>query len=365
MTTLTMPPDIVIRPAGVWNSRAPFHDFVEDHKRIGRGYAMTVVAALRIKRDLGATGEALTSIRQYFAPVMGPPKKRRPVDRRATAAWGAYRDALGKAPATKVAYQPVLEDVLQDLESVVTIVREGVVIKCIALFESYFQCWTLNYLLAKLERQELWSNEERLLATRLSPVHGHGAVPGLSMMLRCVPEARRGLRLLPPFFTRPLAGGQMAIADPPALNALAALEFWAGVRNRLVHRSGWISSSFWKQHGKFWSLLLGRYEHIPALKHGRRISLFHEVVVDVQRTTYRCALWLSDYLEAFSAGKRGHMFAPGPRQEGPLPEELVRAPSPPLLLDGDYTPSYRWVTDENFRQQWVSDNARSAGLLQT
>src|SRR5690606_26292245 len=94
---------------------------------------------------------------------------------------------------------PTVSDVLGDVENVVVGVRGATLLRLVSLFESFLQCWALNYLLDKLERGVLWTNEDRILALKLSPVHSIEPEPSGAFILRCLPDLQTLLRKVPPF----------------------------------------------------------------------------------------------------------------------------------------------------------------------
>lgn len=232
--------------------------------------------------------------------------------------------------------------------------RECVALLCCASFRSLsLQCWALNYLVDKLERGVLWTNEDRILAMKLSPVHSFEPEPSGALILRVLPDLQALLREVPPFVRHSKTGAILTRPDPPALNALAAVKFWIALRNLVVHRSGWVSTRFEAKHSEMWFLLLGDRPHIPKLKAGSEVLLFHELVDRASASLYRAALALSKQLEAVSKGCRGHPWAPSPR---PNPEPHLLPQPRQLLLEGDHELSFRWATDKTFRDDFVVVN---------
>jgi len=346
-----MPPDIVIRPAGIWDSRAPFHNYLKEQKRISRSYALSVLTALKVERDLRSS--ELPSIRKYFNPRIGVTNRSTPRD---TSAWRSYKRALGRVGIGKDFQQPTLDEVLSDLEGVISAVRRSTLLNYVALFESYLQCWVLNYLLSKLEVGQLWTNEERLLATKLSPVHGTEVSPSTAFILRCLPNISQLLRKTPPFFRHPVTRLILERPEPVGVTCLAAIDFWIDLRNTIVHRAGWLTRKFIARHEMLWMELFGSEPHIPQPKYGRSVLLYHEMVTSAALTLYRAALALSNELESISQGRRGHPWAPSGRLENSEKQPPISAPS--LLIDDDHENSVRWAREENFRIQFVQSYSR-------
>jgi len=345
-----MPPDVVIRSSGIWNSRAPFDRYIAEYKKLNRSYALATLAALKLQRDLESA--APQSVRGYFYPRKGRTQLSPP---RLRTAWSTYRKALGRDRATGAFRTPSAGDVIADTDEIVNSVRRSTLVGHVSLFETYLQTWTLNYLLAKLETRLPWSNEDRYLACRLSPVHSGETEPSAAFILRCLPALQAFLRGIVPYFKDPFTGASLTVPSPPNLNALEAIKFWISLRNICVHQAGWVSPAFASKYSKMWEYQFGGLNHIPPLKGGRAVLLFHEVTNRAALNLYRTALALSDELERLSNGRRGQPWSPLPRQiskEGEYDTPTVQ----PLLVDGDHPYSLRWTRDPEFRERFVSDN---------
>src|ERR1043166_6256660 len=91
---LRMPPDIVIRPSGVWNSRAPFHTFLQEHRRIMRHYNVLTLAVYRLTHEAGQPSVAARSGRKWL--------KAADAGVQAGKAWGNYRKNLPRMAADVV-----------------------------------------------------------------------------------------------------------------------------------------------------------------------------------------------------------------------------------------------------------------------
>lgn len=52
-----MPTQIVIRPSGVWNSRAPFTNYYATNREIGIHFNVLVLATSRVKADVLRKGK--------------------------------------------------------------------------------------------------------------------------------------------------------------------------------------------------------------------------------------------------------------------------------------------------------------------
>jgi hypothetical protein len=339
---LQMPPDMVIRPSGVWNTRAPFHSFLQEYKAANRVYALSVLAASRVRRDLEHPTRQPFSVRKYFSPSDGGL-------RRDAWAWHYYRSAFSKdlmaggAPPT-----PTRDQVCENLEGVIGAARRATLIRLATLFEMYTQCWTLNYLLARLETNMLWTNEERFLANALSPVHGKEQIPSVSVVFRCLPELRRALQSLPPYFSDPKTKERLVKPLSAIVTSFSAVHFWIDLRNIIVHKFGLLPRGFCLKYAEFWNAFRMAYPFLPELKAMQRVLIYHEMVQSMALAVYRSALCMSDELERLSGERRGHPWAPGRKPPQPVPIASIPRPLG-LLIQGDHESSYRWANDEVFR----------------
>src|SRR2546422_3134716 len=87
VTTTTMrPPVLVVRPSGIWNSRAPLHDFFRNSLVIGRDYGILTLAVTRVRHEIdhAPKGNAI-SPREFM--------RARSSGQIAGRAWLRYRDA--------------------------------------------------------------------------------------------------------------------------------------------------------------------------------------------------------------------------------------------------------------------------------
>jgi hypothetical protein len=329
-----MPPDLVVRSAGVWNTRAPFAQFVAAHKQISRQYSVAVLAALRVDRDFGDFESEPFSIRGYFVRRQG---SRRRYNSRQLAAWRQYRRALGSSQQPR---NPESGDVVADVEGAVVLVRRAAIVSHIGNLELFLQCWMLNMLLTRVERGATWSEHERAIACRLSPVHRPVTPPTMGQLVRALPEIERDLRETVFSLSRVAPSPQ---GPQTEIDLFAALDLWIGVRNLIVHRDGWLSSYFVEQKGPVFNLIFSGLEHIGKLVAMRRLPVFNDMVREVQRVTYMVAGRLNQRLVEESCQRRGHLAAPDTYRLYEPGEEL---PTPrPLLLMGDHPPSLAWVAE--------------------
>jgi hypothetical protein len=351
MPNLRMPPDMVVRSAGVWDSRAPFHNFLFSYRRLNRCYALAVLSATKLQRDAAALNGS--PVRGLINPRKG--QTNRSVDPRELAAWKSYKRALGRDRSTGDYRSPTADDLLEDSDEVIGEMRQGTVTGMVALFEGFLQNWTLNVLLDKLERGETWSNEERYLACKLSPVHSTEPDPSAAFILRCLPELQILLKATPATFKDFKTGQPLMSPVSTLLSSFSVIRFWIHVRNQLVHRQGWVSVAFAKKHAPTWEAIFSGWSHIQPLKPGRALLIHHEVANACSLHVYRAALRLSDELELRSKGRRGQPWSPLPRPE--QQSNYTDVPNPNrLLVDGDHEMSLRWASDGVFRNAYTDGN---------
>jgi hypothetical protein len=340
---LRMPPDIVIRPSGVWDSRAPLHNFLSAHRRTIRTYNSLTLAVNRLTHDARQPGVALRSAKKWLKADTGAALGGR--------AWGNYRRALYRTTADTPA-SPSIPDFVSDLSLALYDIRRQTILWHASLFETFAQCWALNYLLSVLEdgneNGREWSRAERGLAEAFSPEHGADELPSLPRILRCCPFLEAGLAAIPAFVTTAASDDEEEAPVSVDVNALQAVRSWRAVRNLIVHRGGIVSSRFLTRHGQFFAWLRSHYSYMQPLEVGSGVLFYDDVVRSVFAVHFRAARWMSDLLERRSACRRGHPHAPGPK-----PDVLFfpgqPPPSPAMVLPGDHAPSLSWATSMSFR----------------
>jgi hypothetical protein len=339
-----MPPDIVVRPAGVWNTRVPFHAYLKLFKDINRRYALSELSALKVKRSLTETGGD-ASVRSLFAPRSGRSRSHNPAER---GPWMSYRRALGRQEDGSWTH-PSVENVLNDLEGVRLLAREGTIVRIISVFESYLHCWALNFLLARLESEVEWTRQERRVASHMSPVHRPPVPLGVVATLRAFPEAISVLQELPPFFKDPVTRVPVRSRDDIGVSALEALEMWIALRNLLVHRDGWVSAHVATSHGDTWNKVFAEFGRLQPLRAGSALPMRHPMVASVALTVYRSCLALNELLMTASDNRRGNREVLLAKDGDGDAADLVL----PLLMPGDHDASLRWITDTEYRERLV------------
>lgn len=345
---LRMPPDIVIRSSGVWDSRAPLHTFLAAHREIVRTYNVLTLAVYRLTKEAEDPVIAQRSARYWLQAHRAGVQAGR--------SYGNYRMTLPRK-RRNILPAPTAGDVALDLKQSLYPLRRDTIVRYSAVFETFAQCWSLNYLLALIEGGREWSQAQRRLAEDFSPEHGTDTLPTLPRIREVFPFLEDGLSKLPAFTTSDSSGSDTPEAVTSEVNALEAITSWRAVRNLVVHRGGTLSLRFLDQHGAFFEWLRGHYPYMLRLEVGNYFLFYDDVVRAVFAVHSRAASWMSDVLEEVSGGRRGHPLAPGPK-----PSEVffpnIPPPAPPLLMDGDHSPSLEWTRNSEFRTQFRANVPR-------
>jgi hypothetical protein len=99
--------------------------------------------------------------------------------------------------------EPTVEVALRSLQQSIASLTEYATVSYCGLFETYIQCWALNFLLAELENGKGWTVEERALAQKFSPlVSTH--LPSFYDV--CALPIEQTLRTVPHVFVNPRTG---------------------------------------------------------------------------------------------------------------------------------------------------------------
>ena len=335
MAALSMPPDVVIRPSGVWNTRVPFHYFVNEHRAHNRTYGTLTVCVGRIAYEL-AQLENQERVPKRFMKVNR-------LAASAATAWNSFR--LSYPPDENGSrHEPTGSDLAEALRASVFTVREATVVSYVSAFETYVQCWALNYLLAKLEGGSPWSIPEREVAKALSPVHRSFKMkPSWPFIVDRLPAIAKDLKALPHVAIDPKGGKALQQPISNELNAYAAMLFWRDFRNLVVHSGGIVSLAFERKHARLFNQLRAPYAtHMGPLVVGAGVQLFDNVFPAVATTHYRAAHKLNEVLEHMSGGRRGHPHSPGPKLEQFYDPSSVRVGL--LVARGDHQGSFEWIS---------------------
>ena len=328
-------PDFVIRPSGVWNSRAPIFNYRLGHGRIQQAYGVAGLAFDRMRIE--ATVSPPESVRALFR--VGWCQRH---TQSTQYFWRMLRDATpGREPSVNAA--------VTQLSTALEAFAEIALLKLSSLFETFIQCWALNFLLGKLETGDAWTIAERRLAQRFWPLGSSGTIPSFPQILHAIPSVQEWLTCLP-HITRRLTGEDVDEPIDSTLTALSVLLFWRAYRNLVVHSQGRVSNAFLRRHGVVAESLRRYFPHVPELRSGRRLIYTRPVVVAAATTHYKAAVFLSEQLVTLSGNRRGHGVVLT-ELVGPISEDEERQKTPPLLTAGDHEASVRWLTDTVYREQ--------------
>lgn len=338
------PPLAIIRPSGVWNARSPLHSYFLETSAISRDHALLTISVSRTRYDATHLEEGATSSSSKFmrASDSGPVARKY---------WNQYRDYWRRLTGSADG-QPSIPDLERSLAPVVYAVREWALIRWVGAFEIFVQCWALNMLLAELESGRELSRSKWSLARQLSPVHTRRPPPGVPEILKCFPSVRRGLDALPHIFSNPVTREPIEEPIHPELTAYRSVLFWRAYRNLVVHGGGLVSGWFVDTYSKFFEAFREDYaeEVLRELEPRVRLQLPALIVPSVGTIHARAAIYLNEYLVERSVGTRGKLNPPGVDEPDLLQLDLI---SPPLLREGDHSLSFKWVSDENWREQYL------------
>lgn len=347
--TPTMPPDVIVRPSGVWNSRAPFHDYLQQLRTFNQLYFAAMLAIDFVEREGRKRAQRDLPL-NLFLHI----RSARLLVKRALL---AYRKSLPTHPPGETPQMPTAARLVDTLETVEHFLRSSIIVQYSSMFETFVQCWVLNMLLCKLESGESWTSDERDLAVRLSPLHAprKHLLPGIPDIMKGMPDVKEHLFKLAHVFVDPKTGEQADVQATPEINAMTVLLFWRGYRNQCVHRGGVISKRFVTEYGSVWEGVRAPYgTFLSALSVGGRLPVFDQMLRASLTVHYRVARALDVKLEDFAGDRRGHPLAPGRREPNVVVPDPP-PPSPPLVVKGDHLLS--WEVLEQTRGTSKRDSA--------
>ena len=333
---------LIVRPSGVWNSRAPFNDYLQRQQVLSRAVAALQISTYFLREHISAEPNQDSLGKDYLRDLL---KSRAP----AANAWLNFRRSHGY-DENKIAPQPTIKRLYGEAALSLFFVLEMAVIRLSSLFESYAQCWALNVLLTILENgQPLRPTEVELAETFLPFQVGRRApiLPGWWDILRSFPQLEVDLRNLPHLFTDPRSGKKVDKPISGTLNAYSVIEFWRAYRNLSVHTSKQITTRFHHRWSGFFAESMESLGHIERLEVGKPLPVHDDLYGAMAACHYRAALVMTETLIVLSNERRGHPEAPGPKTTDTFP---APPPSPLLLLPGDHPDSVRWLRDDSFRQ---------------
>jgi len=218
---------MVVRPSGIWNSRAPFHTFMQINKANSRAYELTRLCLERIKSDIPAAREEGKTLEEFLGV------KNNDISRRA---WKNYTKAIYKRNGEGEIQNPAYGHTTHDLIMCNEILKFSTFVRSMTLFESYLNCWLLNYLLCKLELGQSLNRSETEFARQSSPVHGLGTPPNVAKILTTVTLVKTALGDI--FGNRPDTGDSEKSDDTNENRNFSLFDkmfFWVHYRNCIIH----------------------------------------------------------------------------------------------------------------------------------
>lgn len=341
MPSSGLPPLIIKRPSGVWNTRAPMHAFLVQINRAQIRYSTLTLAITRTRYDLDHRAPTSTKSPARFLHA-------RESGEVASKAWTNYRDAWNRLfpPSSG---RPDLSDLGQSLATGLYAVREDGILRCAAIFETFLLCWALNALLTLLELHGgLTTPAQEALAERFSPFSPkrHHTPPAFKV-LDAFPDAMAQLARLPHISTDPVTGASITEPVADQLTALNVLTFWKDFRNLIIHRGNRLSLGFCRKYGALFEQLRKPYAAVlRPLDPIRSLQLPNPVFYATLTTHLKAARCLNTYLRTLSEERRGRLTPPGSLE--PDTFHATNRP-PPLLQPGDHEDSLKWATDPDYQ----------------
>jgi hypothetical protein len=330
---------LIVRPSGVWNSRAPLHNYVLERRALSKATCVLTLAIYALRHNASKEPDRNRSGRQFLAGIVK-------TEIVAGEAWVDYRRSHNKQADGKHP-QPTVDQLATDAMRSVYDVREMTIVRLSSLFESFAQCWAINYLIGKLEADlELNAGEQRLVRM-FNPILSGGHLPGWPKITASLPALERGLSRIP--HVRRLSNGSLVSAPiMKDVNAFTVIRFWREFRNLSVHTGRAVTRPFYARYQEFFARMMDGMQHLPGrLLPGKPMPLHDDMHSAMAAVQYRAAEWMNEQLLELTAARRGHPDAPS---------AVVRTyfeitpPTPPFLLASDHEPSWLWSSDTQFRE---------------
>ncbi len=334
---------IVIRPSGVWNSRAPLHNYIHERRALSKTTCLLTLAIYALRHDARSEQDPDRSGRQFLARIT----KEEAV---AAVAWLDYRRSFPKGLDGKNP-QPSVGQIAADAILALYDIREMTIVRLSSLFEAYAQCWAMNYLVAVLEAGKSWSSKESELAQSFHPVHGGGHLPSWPQITKAIPMLKEGLQQIPHRFNHPTTGVLLSSPTSTELNAFTVIQFWRAFRNLSIHTSRLVTRRFFDRYDAFFARMMADLSHLDRLEPGKLMPLHDDMFSAMAAVQYRAALWMNEKLVEMSKQRRGHPEAPHPVTTTRFDPNTA---APPLFVEGDHAASFRWTVEPAFREQLSS-----------
>jgi len=346
----TAPTQIVIRPSGVWNSRAPLHNYILEIRAQFKRTNTLTLAIYALRHDANASPDPERSGREFLKRVTK-------TEAVAGQAWVNYRRSFGNRRDGK-GPRPTVAQIACDVVKALYDVREMAIVRLSSIFEAFSQCWALNYLVTLLETGQPWSRKEAELALAFNPVHGKGQLAGWPRIVEAIPVLKAELRKVPHLFTDPKTGEKVTALASPDINAFEVIQFWRAYRNLAIHTSRLVTRRFHERHATLFARMMADLNHISPLEAGKQMPLHDDMYSAMAAVQYRAARWMNDLLFEMSSQRRGHPEAPQLRTTEYFD---VTPPIPPLFVKGDHEPSLRWATDPGYREELSREQGLQSG----
>ena len=332
-----MPENLVVTPSGVWPRRTPLFMYINEHREAMRNLHITTIATRNSIHQLDMySNEGNISARNFFNVPRSIPLRRY---------WTKYTNSFPKEDAHGTNFPPQIHEAKKDLEESIYDMRLFFVLKIVASFEAFSQCWAVNYLLAKLETNKSWTLNEKKLAIKFSPIHTYK--PGWFPMWHDVENEIDGLKSVllksPHFFTDQ---NENPISEPVnGVNLSQALGFWRKFRNAAMHNSVRFTESFVERNqNTFRKIKMGYADELPDLEPDMRLHLTEKVPNMVEVAHLKAAITMNDLLVEVSNGKRG------------LPKESIRRDG--IMSDAYEKPGEMFIPDDHSLSFMVNTNGR-------
>jgi hypothetical protein len=335
-----LPSPIIIRPTGIWNSRSPFHSFLQIYKANSRSYELTRMCIEKAKRDMREAKGAGLELEQFLG-------KASDISRRA---WKNYVKSIIKRDQEGNPQNPMYGNLKHDLIMSERAVRFSTFISSMTLFEGYMNCWLVNYLLAKLEADLPLNKAEREFARQISPVHGQGSPPNIAKILTSIPLIKECLGTSKDGNQSENGASSTCIKSwGQEFTLMDRIFFWLQHRNCIIHNGGICTPRFYDNYYSFWQCSMSDM-HKDDFKKRFPLTMSIELLHQCRFDTYKAARSLDRSLCQMSLSRRGHPWAPNPP-----PNEDIMPPkdAPELLLDGDHFISLKWHVDDDFRNGFL------------
>lgn len=351
-SALQMPPDVVIRSSGIWDTRAPYHRFTWGMRYLLRRHFSLEMAAVVFQQALPNTQVSSKELAKILKVKN---------TKEGSHAYQRYRKMFTRNREAGE-LRPSLRDYHWSAKGALFEWRKSTIVSIAGMFETYVQCWALNVLLAKLEGGLLWSQDEREVARELSPVHRtRSSIITWRAIMKRMPATVQSLSGLPNMSLNRSSGEIGARPVSAEDNCLRTIDLWRDYRNLVVHAGGLVSNAFRNRQGKTFDLLRQQYgEEVGPLTTGSRVPLWPGLIPAVARVHGVAADWMRAHLMELSQEKRGHPDAPGSAKESYYCSEYK--PVGRLLIAGDHAPSVQWEIEANRRRPRNREVARSMPL---